>query len=212
MTTQLVSAFGDGQFDILSHALFEVIGFSTKLLLNVLLELLSDVLLKAETTALKFYLEAGFPLLEALTKLLFKSGANTSAKLFLPLGQKGLMPLFKSADFQPFHFNKSAFHFLFEVGLNVSETLLQGLVVVQTQSFFLNGQTAIVFLVELSFNAGFHLSFAFLEALMLFNAVFFVKGLDLAVKSEVEFMADTTLFCCQSVSLHGFEFRFHRAP
>ena len=181
------------------------------MLLNILLELLGDVLFEAKAATFVFHFESGFTLLESLTKLLFKTGSDTTAELFLPFGQQGFMPFFKPADFQAFHLDKSALHFLFEVGLNLSETLLEGLVVVEAQPFFLDGQSAVVFLVELRFNAGFHLSLSLFKALVLFNTVLFVERLDLPVKSEVKFVTNSGFFSRQGVPLHRFEFGLHCA-
>ena len=35
LATQLIPSLGDGEFNVLSHTLFEVVGFSAKLLFNV---------------------------------------------------------------------------------------------------------------------------------------------------------------------------------
>ena len=89
-----------------------------------------------------------------------------------------------------FHFVETLFHLLFEVGFNVSETFLQFLVVIQAQAFFLDVQTAFVFLLELRFDRGFDLFFPLLEALVLFHAVLFVESGDLPLKSKVQLMSD----------------------
>ena len=35
LATQLIPSLGDGEFNVFSHAIFEVVGFSAKLLFNV---------------------------------------------------------------------------------------------------------------------------------------------------------------------------------
>ena len=212
LSAEFISTLGNGQFNVFPHALFEVVGLTTELLFNVGLELLGDVFLETQAASLVLHLQAGFALLEALTKLLFKPGSDAATKLFFSFCQKGFMAFFQSAHLQTFHFYKAALHLLFEVGLDVPETLLEGLVVFQTQPFLLDGETTVVLLVELGFNGGLDLRFTLFQALMLLNIVSFLEGLDLAFQSQVKFVADTSLFGCQSVTFHGFQFGFHRSP
>ena len=210
LTAEFVAAFGDGQFHVFSHALFEVIGLATQLLLNVALELLRNVLFKTKAPAFILHFETGFALLQSLTQLLFEAGSNATAELLFSFGQQGFMPFLKSVDFQAFHFDEPSLHLLFEVRLDVSEALLEGLIVIEAQSFFLDGQTAIVFLVELCLNGSFHLGLSFLQALMLFHTVLFVECLDLAFKAQVEFVSSPCFLGSQCVPFHRLEFGFHR--
>ena len=131
LTSEFITALGDGQFHVLTHALLEVVSFSTELLLNVNLKLLGNILFQTEATSFKFNFEASLALLEALTELLFKSGSNASAKLVFSFGQQGLVSIFKTPNFQLLHLNESLLHFLLKVGFNLSKALLQFLVVIE---------------------------------------------------------------------------------
>ena len=106
------------------------------------------------------------------------------------------MSLFQAADFVVFHLNKPPLHFVLKVGFYVSKTLLESLVVVQTQPFFLNSKPPVVFLMKLGFNGRFDVGFSLLKSLMLFNAVLFVKGVDLTLKSQIQLLTDACFFRC----------------
>jgi hypothetical protein len=85
LTAKFVASLGDRELNILAHTLFEVVGFAPKLLFNIGLKLLGNVLFESEAPTFIFNLEAGFSLLESLPQLLFKAGSNASAELFLTL-------------------------------------------------------------------------------------------------------------------------------
>ncbi len=209
LSTKFIASLGNGQFDVLPHALFKVIGFTSELLFDIGLELLSNVLFEPEASSFIFDLESGLTLLEALAQLLFKTGPNPSAELFFTLGQQGFVPLLQATDLKFFHLNESLLHFMFEVGFYLAEALLQLLVVVQAQPLLLNAKASVVFLVKLSFNGRFHLSLSLFKPLMLLNTVLLVNGVDLTFKSQVEFLTDARLFSGQSIALHGFQFGLH---
>ena len=131
LASKFITALGNGQLNVFSHSLLEVIGFAAQLLFNVNLKLLSDVFFQTKASSFKFNLESCFSLLEALSELLFKAGSNASAELVLTFGQQRFVAVLKAPDFHLFHLNKSQFHFLFEIGFNLSKTMLQLLVIIE---------------------------------------------------------------------------------
>ena len=171
-----------------------------------------NVFFKAEAASLKFNFEAGLTLLESLTKLLLESGSNAPAELVFTLSQQGFMALFQATDLQLFHLNEPLFHLVFEIGFNLAESLLQGLIVIEFQSFLLNRKPAFVFLVQLSFNRDLHLGLSLFQSLVLFDTVLFVHGLNLSLKSEVQFVANPSLFSSKCIPFHGFQFGLHGRP
>jgi hypothetical protein len=151
---------------------------------------LGDVFFQAEASSLKFHLEACLTLLEALTELLFKARPNTSTQLVFSFGQQSLMALFKTPDLLLFHLDESLFHFLLEVGFNLSETMLQFLIVIKFQPLFLDGEAPVVFLVQLALNRGLQRRLSLLQPLVLLNIVLLSHGFDSPFKSEVQFVAN----------------------
>ena len=96
------------------RAVFEGVGFSPQLTLDVLLQLLSNVLLKAQASALEFNFESSLTLLQTLTELLFESGPDASSQLVLPIGEHGFVAFFQAGDFVLFHLLEPLFHLFLE--------------------------------------------------------------------------------------------------
>ena len=95
------------------------------------------------------------------------------------------MPVFKTSDFTLLHVDKAKFHFLFEVGFNVSKSVLKGLIVFKAQALFLYGQATFVFLMQLGFYRSLHLALSVFKLLALLNIMVVAKGINFPLETEI---------------------------
>ncbi len=100
------------------------------------------------------------------------------------------MPVFKASNFPLFHVNESQFHFFFEIGFNVTKSVLKSLIVFKAQPLLLYRQTTFIFLMQLCFNRRFHLAFAIFELPVLLNIMLVSKRIDFSLQTQVQFLTN----------------------
>ena len=146
---QFITPSCDGQFDVLAHPLLKVLRVLAKPDLQFLLNFGAEIGFQPLTPSCVFRSKGCFPMVEALSDLLFQSGPDAMPQLFLALGKNSILLVLEPFDFQGFQRLVPGLHLLGDLVLKHANTTVQALILLELEALLSHVKSLFVFLLEL---------------------------------------------------------------
>ena len=207
---QLVTTSCDGQFHVLTHALFEVFGVLSKADLEFLLNFRSKVGFKPLTASGVLRTERRFTVAEALTDLLLEARTDAVPELLFTFCEHRFLFVLQPVNFKGFKGFVTRFHLLCDVVLKGPYASVEALVLLQLKALL--GHLKSMFMLFLELQAK-----VMLNALLLlfhpsigFHLVALAQHGHFTLEAHQMFVTQAALLARDGFSAFLGQFRFHR--
>ena len=206
---QFITPSCDGQFDVLAHALLEVLRVLAKPDLQFLLNFGAEIGFQALASTCVFRSKCGFPVVEALSDLLFQSGPDAVPQLLLALGEHSVLLVFEPLDFQGFQCFVPRFHLLGDLVLKHADAAVEALILLELEALLGHVETMFVFLLELLAEVVLNAPFFLFHAAIGFHLVALAKDGHFSLETHQMLVAETAFFTRDGFSAFFGQFGLH---
>lgn len=210
LMAQFITPSCDGQFDVLAHPLLEVFRVLTKPDLQFLLNFGSEIGFQPLASSCVFRSKGCFPMVEALSDLLFQSGPDAVPQLLLALGENGILLVLEPLDFQGFQRLVPGFHLLGDFVLKHANAAVQALILLKLEALLGHVKSMFVFLLELLAKVVLNTPLLLFHAAIGFHLVTLTKDGHFSLETHQMFVAEAAFLTCDGFSAFFGQFGLHR--